>query len=60
MTVYIYWMKIVEKLESWSVYKYFEAESLEEALELAKNDKETDWQYTEDDSIDYYFGGQNA
>jgi len=49
-------MARVEKLESWSIYKHFEAQTLEEAIELAKADKEENWQYTEDDSVDYYLG----
>ena len=50
----------VEKIESWSIYKYFEAPTLDAAIELARVDKEENWQYTEDDSVDYYFGETNA
>ena len=53
-------MARVEKLESWSIYKHFEAATLEEAIELAKADKEENWQYTEDDSVDFYFGESDA
>ena len=53
-------MPHVEKLESWSIYKHFEAPTLEEAIELAKADKEENWQYTEDDSVDFYFGDSDA
>jgi hypothetical protein len=44
----------VEKLVSWSVFKFFEAETLEAAIEQAKVDKEENWQYSEDDQVDYY------
>jgi hypothetical protein len=44
---------LVEKLESWSIYKYFGAPTLEEAIELAKADKEENWQFTGDDLVDY-------
>ncbi len=47
-------MTRIEKLESWSIYKHFEASSLEEAIALAKADKEENWNYTEDDSVDYF------
>ena len=50
----------IEKLESWSIYKFFEAKNLESAIELAKADKAEDWQYTEDDSVDYYLGDTDA
>ena len=53
-------MARVEKVESWSIYKHFEASTLEEAIEFAKVDKEENWQYTEDDSVDYYLGEINA
>jgi len=53
-------MTRVEKLESWSIYKHFDAPTLEEAIELAKADKEDNWQYSEDDSVDYYLGKTNA
>ena len=53
-------MARVEKLESWSICKYFEASTLEEAIELAKADKEENWQYVEDDSVDYFLGDTNA
>ena len=53
-------MARVEKVESWSIYKYFDAPSLDEAIELAKTDKQEDWQYTEDDSVDYYLGENDA
>ncbi len=53
-------MARVEKIESWSIYKYFDAPSLEEAIELAKADKQENWQYTEDDSVDYYLGENDA
>ena len=53
-------MARVEKIESWSIYKYFDASSLEEAIELAKADKQENWQYTEDDSVDYYPGENDA
>ena len=43
----------IEKLESWSTYKHFETSSLEEAIELAKADKEDNWNHTEDDSVEY-------
>ena len=33
-------MARVEKVESWSIYKYFDAPSLDEAIELAKTDNE--------------------
>jgi hypothetical protein len=50
----------VQKLESWSIYKHFEAPTLEQAIELAKADKEENWQYTEDDSLDYFLGDVDA
>ena len=53
-------MARVEKLESWSIYKHFEAATLEEAIELAKADKEENWQFTEDDSVDFYLGDSDA
>lgn len=53
-------MARIEKLESWSIYKYFDAASLEEAINLAKADREENWQYTEDDSVDYYLGENDA
>jgi len=53
-------MARVEKLESWSIYKYFDAPTLEDAIELAKADKNEDWQFTEDDSVDYFLGGSDA
>lgn len=53
-------MTHVKKLESWSIYKHFEALTLEEAIEMAKADQEENWQYTEDDSADYYLGEKNA
>ena len=53
-------MARVEKLESWSIYKYFDASTLEAAIELAKTDKQENWQYTEDDSVNYFLGEDNA
>jgi hypothetical protein len=50
----------IEKVESWSVYKIFEAETLEIALEIAKADRREDWKYSEDDQVDYYLGDANA
>ena len=53
-------MARVEKIVSWSTYKHFEATTLEAAIELARVDKEENWQYSEDDSVDYFFGETNA
>ena len=53
-------MPRIDKIESWSTFKYFEAENLEEAIELAKADKAANWQYSEDDSVDYFFGDSDA
>jgi hypothetical protein len=53
-------MARVEKIVSWSTYKHFEAPTLEAAIELARVDKEENWQYSEDDSVDYFFGETNA
>ena len=53
-------MTRVDKIESWSIYKHFDAPSLEAAIELAKADKQENWQYTEDDSVDYYLRENNA
>jgi hypothetical protein len=53
-------MAKIEKLEFWSIYKTFEAPHLEAAIELAKQDKSEDWQFAEDDSVEYFFGGDNA
>ena len=53
-------MTLVEKLESWSIYKYFDAPTLDEAIELAKADKEENWQFTGDDSVDYFLGETDA
>ena len=53
-------MPRIDKIESWSTFKHFEAENLEEAIELAKADKEENWQYSEDDSVDYFFGDSDA
>jgi hypothetical protein len=53
-------MARVTKLESWSIFKHFNAPTLEEAIELAKADKEENWQYTEDDSVDYFLGENDA
>ena len=53
-------MARVEKLETWSIYKHFEASTLEEAIALAKADKEENWQYSEDDLVEYFFGDTDA
>lgn len=53
-------MALVEKLESWSIYKYFDAPTLKVAIELAKADKEENWQFTGDDSVDYFLGETDA
>ena len=53
-------MARIEKLVSWSVYKHFEAPTLEDAIKLAEADKQEDWKFTEDDSVDYYLGETDA
>ena len=50
----------VEKIEPWSIYKHFEAPTLEQAIELAKADEQENWQFTEDDSVDYILGKADA
>ena len=50
----------IEKLESWSVFKIFEAETLEAAIEFAKADVNEDWQYSEDDQVEYFLGDEDA
>ncbi len=55
-----YEMTKIQKLEWWTVYKHFEAETAEEALEMGKNDSSDDWQYLEDDDFSYYLGDENA
>jgi hypothetical protein len=44
----------IEKLHFFSVFKQFEAGSLEEAIEIAKKDKAQDWQHSEDDVIHFF------
>lgn len=53
-------MTKIEKLETWSITKIFEADSLEEALAIAESDSSEDWQFVEDDSVTYYVGDENA
>jgi len=53
-------MAQIEKLESWSIYKHFEAPTLDAAIELAKSDKEENWQFLGDDSVDYFLGESDA
>ena len=43
-----------EKLHFLSVFKQFEAASLEEAIEIAKTDQAQDWQHSEDDVIHFF------
>lgn len=43
-----------EKLHFFSVFKEFEAASLEEAIEIAKTDQTQDWQHSEDDEIHFF------
>ena len=52
-------MPKIEKHVSWTIFKEFEADSLEEAIELAKNDQEQDWEDT-DPEINYYVGKSNG
>ena len=52
-------MTRIEKIASWSTFKEFEANSLEEAIEMAKSDEGEDWRYLEDDSATYYLGSSN-
>jgi len=44
----------LEKLHFFSVFKQFEAASLEEAIEIAKTDQAQDWQHSEDDEIHFF------
>lgn len=44
----------IEKIHFFSVFKQFDANSLEEALEIAKTDQTQDWQHSEDDEIHYF------
>lgn len=43
-----------EKLHFFSVFKQFEAASLEEAIEIAKTDQAQDWKSSEDD-VSHFF-----
>jgi hypothetical protein len=53
-------MARVQKHSSLSLYAYFEAPTLEEALELAKVDEKENWKFTEDLSVDYFIGDTDA
>lgn len=53
-------MTRIEKIESWSIYKEFEANNLDEAIEMAKSDQDEDWQLLGDESVTYYLGDSDA
>lgn len=44
----------VEKLLTWSIWKEFEAETIEEAIALAKADESDDWQFVGDEQESFY------
>lgn len=52
-------MTQIKKVETYSVYKHFEAPSLEAAIEMAKVDESGDWKFTEDDSAEYFVGEED-
>jgi hypothetical protein len=53
-------MTRVQKHSSLSLYAYFEAPTLEEALKLAKVDESENWKFTEDLSVEYFLGDTDA